>query len=70
MIKKRSYTTGDVAKFCDVSTKSVMKWFDDGKLTGYRLPPSGGQKGDRRIPHDDLIGFMARNGMPIPKELE
>ena len=46
---KKVFTTGQVAKICKVAPRTVSKWFDSGRLRGYRIPGSQ----DRRIP---LIG--------------
>lgn len=61
----RVYTTGQVAKICKVAPRTVSKWFDAGKLKGYRIP--GGQ--DRRIPRIYLITFLKEHGMEIPAEV-
>src|SRR5687768_4784533 len=55
------FTTGQVAKICQVAPRTVSKWFDTGKLRGYRIPGSQ----DRRIPRDQLIRFLKENGMPL-----
>ena len=60
------YTTGQVAKICQVNSRTVAKWFDAGHLKGYRL--LGSQ--DRRFPREHLIEFMKRHGMPLPDELK
>jgi CheY-like chemotaxis protein len=39
----------------------VSKWFDTGKLRGYRIPGSR----DRRIPAGQLVEFMKAHGMPL-----
>ncbi|MCP4378981.1 MAG: helix-turn-helix domain-containing protein [bacterium] len=57
---KTVLTTGQVARICHVATRTVTKWFDTGKLPGYRIPGSR----DRRIPLDGLIVFMKDNDMP------
>ena len=54
-------TTGDVARICHVAARTVAKWFDTGKLRGYRIPGSR----DRRIPMDQLVVFMTENDMPM-----
>ena len=54
-------TTGEVAKICNVSNRTVSKWFDTGALIGYRIPGSK----DRRIPVKYLVRFMKAAGMPI-----
>ena len=58
---KTVLTTGEVARICRVAARTVTKWFDTGKLRGYRIPGSR----DRRIPMDQLIAFMKENDMPM-----
>jgi len=55
------YTTGQVAKICKVAPRTVSKWFDSGRLKGYRIPGSQ----DRRIPREYLIRFLKEHGMPL-----
>lgn len=54
-------TTGQIAKICNVSSRTVTKWFDSGRLKGYRIPGSQ----DRRIPRENLIKFLNSHGMPL-----
>jgi len=54
-------TTGEVAKICQVAPRTVSKWFDSGRLRGYRIPGSQ----DRRIPKEHLIRFLKENNMPL-----
>ena len=61
IVRKEVLTTGEVARICHVAPRTVSKWFDTGKLRGYRIPGSR----DRRIPVDQLIAFMRANSMPI-----
>ncbi len=58
---KKVFTTGQVAKICKVAPRTVSKWFDSGRLKGYRIPGSQ----DRRIPRDYLIKFLKEHGMPL-----
>jgi len=60
-IRKEVLTTGEVAKICHVAPRTVSKWFDTGKLRGYRIPGSR----DRRIPVDQLIAFMRAHSIPL-----
>ena len=53
------FTTGQVAEICKVAPRTVTKWFDSGRLRGYRIPGSN----DRRIPREELIKFLAEHGM-------
>jgi hypothetical protein len=54
------YTTGQIAKICQVAPRTVGKWFDTGTLKGYKIPGSR----DRRIPEPNLISFMKEQGFP------
>ena len=54
-------TTGEVAKICNVASRTVSKWFDSGQLRGYRIPGSK----DRRIPLNELYRFMKAHGIPM-----
>ncbi len=58
---KEVLTTGEVARICGVAPRTVSKWFDAGKLRGYKIPGSR----DRRIPRDSLIRFMRAHGIPL-----
>jgi excisionase family DNA binding protein len=58
---KKVFTTGQVAKICKVAPRTVSKWFDSGRLRGYRIPGSQ----DRRIPREHLIRFLKEHGMPL-----
>ena len=59
--KMKVFTTGQVAKICKVAPRTVSKWFDSGRLKGYRIPGSQ----DRRIPREYLIKFLKEHGMPL-----
>lgn len=58
---KTIFTTGQVAEICKVAPRTVSKWFDSGRLRGYRVPGSQ----DRRIPRECLIRFLKEYGMPL-----
>lgn len=55
------FTIGQVAKICRVAPRTVSKWFDSGRLKGYRIPGSQ----DLRIPKEYLIKFLKEHGMPL-----
>lgn len=57
------FTTGQVAEICQVAPRTVSKWFDSGRLRGYRIPGSR----DRRIPRESLMTFLKENGLPLGK---
>ena len=58
---KEILTTGDVARACHVTINTVIKWFEQGRLQGYRLPGSR----DRRFARADVERFMRESGMPL-----
>jgi PleD family two-component response regulator len=55
------FTVVQVAKICKVPPRTVSKWFDSGRLKGYRIPGSQ----DPRIPRKYLIEFLKEHGMPL-----
>jgi excisionase family DNA binding protein len=55
------FTTGSIAKLCQVAIRTVTRWIDSGALRGYRIP--GTQ--DRRVPRDALRAFLVAHGMPL-----
>ena len=61
LYEKDVLTTGEVAKLCNVASRTVSKWFDSGQIKGYRIPGSK----DRRIPVSNLITFMKEHGIPM-----
>ncbi len=59
--QKSVLTTGQAAKICKVSPRTVSKWLDNGLLQGYRIPGSD----HRRVPVGELVGFMKKHGIPL-----
>ena len=61
MIKQQtSYTTGDLARLCQVTKRTVIKWIDSGKLKGYTIPGSR----HRRVSAESLRLFLRAHRMP------
>ncbi len=60
LLKKQVFTTGEAAELCKVSQQTIIRCFDAGRLTGFRVPGSR----FRRIPRADLIRFMQQNEIP------
>jgi len=58
---KRIFTTGDIAKIFEVNINTVVKWFEEGLLKGYKLPNSTA----RRVPRAELIEFMVNREVPV-----
>lgn len=61
---ERTYTTYDIAKFCDVYPSSVVHWINDGKLRTHQT--AGGH---HRVTREDLLDFLRRLNMRLPDEL-
>jgi two-component system response regulator RpaA len=59
---KTVFTTGDVSRICKVAPRTVSKWFDSGRLKGYRVPGSSDNR--RRIPRESLLAFLKEHGLP------
>jgi two-component system, OmpR family, response regulator len=57
---KRIFTTGEAAALCKVSQQTIIRCFDAGRLTGFKVPGSK----FRRIPRDELLRFMKANQIP------
>jgi two-component system response regulator VicR len=53
-------TTGDVARYCQVSPVTVFRWVKNGKLKAYTTPG-----GHYRIRKGDFHVFLKESGMPI-----
>lgn len=60
-------TTGQAAKLCGVSVRTIINWINQGKLKSHKLP---GNRGDNRILYSDLYAFLKVTNLPIPEELE
>lgn len=66
MQRKTSYTTGEIARYCGVEFRSVMRWIELGELRAHHLP----QRREHRIKLEDFLDFLARHELPIPAELQ
>lgn len=60
---KSVYTTGEVARICNISQQTVIRCFDNGRLRGFRVPGSR----FRRIPRDSLVAFMRNHEIPLDR---
>ena len=61
---ERTYTTHDIARFCDVYPSSVMHWINGGKLRTHRT--AGGH---HRVTREDLVEFLLTLNIRLPDEL-
>jgi two-component system, OmpR family, response regulator VicR len=60
----RVFTTHQVAKECNVHHTTVINWINETKLKAYTTPG-----GHRRVGEEDLIKFMNKYQIPVPKGL-
>lgn len=58
---KNVFTTGEAADVCRLSQQTIIRCFDNGQLSGFRVPGSK----FRRIPRDKLLKFMKENKIPL-----
>lgn len=61
----RVLTTHQVAKECNVHHTTVINWINETKLKAYTTPG-----GHRRVSEEDLIKFMNKYQIPVPKGLQ
>jgi two-component system response regulator VicR len=61
----KSFSSGDVAKICDVNPRTVIRWIEAKKLKAFKLPG----RGNNRVKHSDLLNFLVQNKIPVPSEL-
>ena len=63
---KAVFTTGEVARLCGVTHRTVVNWINRGTIDSYKLP---GSRGDNRVTLSALLEFMQANKLPIPESL-
>jgi excisionase family DNA binding protein len=63
---KKNLTTGDIANYCCVHVRTVIRWIERGRLKAYQLPG----RGDNRVRPEDFLAFLETHGMPVPEELQ
>jgi len=63
--RRKTLSTGDIARHCQVTPATVVNWIKAGKLEVYTTP--GGQY---RMDAADFLRFLQANRLPVPEELE
>ncbi|MHB0996524.1 MAG: response regulator [Elusimicrobiales bacterium] len=63
-MRKKIFSTFEVAKMLELSPGTVANWVDAGRLKAFNT-----LGGHRRIKVEDLEVFLAENKIPTPKEL-
>lgn len=66
MIEKKALTTGDIAEYCGVNYRTVIRWIDKGHLKSYKLPG----RGDNRVEVEHFLEFLQQNNIPVPSDLK
>lgn len=64
-VRRKSLSTGDIARHCQVTPATVVNWIKAGKLDVYTTP--GGQY---RMDVTEFVRFLKDNQLPIPEELQ
>ena len=64
-VRRKSLSTGDIARYCQVTPATVVNWIKAGKLQVYTTP--GGQY---RMDVGNFVDFLRDNKLPIPEELQ
>lgn len=62
--EKRYLTTGDIARYCGVNFRTVIRWIKKGHLKAHQLPG----RGDNRVTQEDFLDFLKSFNMAIPEE--
>ena len=63
-MRRKNYTTHDIARLLDVNLNTVATWVDEGKMKAFFTPG-----GHRRVTHKDLLEFFEKQNIPLPGEL-
>lgn len=61
----KTFSTGDIAKYCDVNLRTVIRWIDKGELEGFKLPG----RGNNRVTEEAFLAFLHRHNIPVPDDL-
>ena len=61
---KEQFTTGEVAKICNMTIATVQKYCDEGKIESCKTPVTK----QRRIARSALIQFMRKFDIPVDQE--
>jgi excisionase family DNA binding protein len=56
------FTVFQASKCCNVSPKTIINWIESGHINAYKTVG-----GHRRIKQADLVGFMKKQGIPVPE---
>src|SRR5208283_3403596 len=63
--RREPLTTGQIARYCYVTHRGVLKWVESGKLKAYRTPGK-----HSRVSIEDFLSFLKEYNMPVPAVLQ
>ena len=61
---ERTYTSHDIAEFCDVAPSTVVKWMNEGRIKCHQTPG-----GHNRATRMAVVRFLKQFGFPVPSVL-
>lgn len=61
--RRRAFTTGQMAEYCQVRPATVFNWIKEGKLKAYSTPG-----GHYRVRLEDFLDFLERYKIPIDED--
>ena len=64
MAERRLLTTGEIARHCGVTLRTVLRWIERGHLPAFQLPG----RGDNRVEVPAFLAFLRDHAMPVPDE--
>lgn len=64
-LELKPLTTAQIAEYCHVTHRAVLKWIAAGKLKAYRTPGK-----HARVSPNDFVSFLKVYNFPIPKGFE
>ena len=64
MMEREPLTTGEIAQYCHMTYRTVLKWIASGKLKAYRTPGN-----HSRVEVKNFLDFLKQYNMPVPVEL-
>ena len=64
-MERQPLTTGQIAKYCGVNFRTVIRWIERGQLRAFKLPG----RGDNRVEVRHFLEFLKEHKMPMPQDL-
>jgi len=61
---KRFFTTGDVARYCQINVNTVKRWIRNGTLKAFQTP-----SGHFRVVREDFVQFLQQYGYPLDPQI-